>query len=88
MARIFAYAAYVHVWLGEEEDESSQVMWLIQYVVEADSHSADPWEPLVAEQGQTWRNRILNLLNRAWFERVWVGSTRRLQSNHPFDRFA
>ena len=64
MAKIYAKAGRVIVWLGEEVANSDQALEAIR--MSANSHST---APVVDE---TTKQAILDLLGRPWFQRIWV----------------
>lgn len=64
MAEIYSKASRVIVWLGEAENDSDQALEEIRLA--ADETST---EPLVNEPT---KQAILALLQRPWFERIWV----------------
>lgn len=73
MARIYAYAVSVTVWLGEEADDSSKVLNLLRRIVADDvkySYNSKEIAKRILEPAQT---AILALLDRSWFRRAWVG---------------
>ncbi|KAF1957119.1 ankyrin [Byssothecium circinans] len=61
MARIYGQANRVIVWLGKEEDDSNQALEIIRSVAEDGSIN-------VANN----QKAVLGLLQRPWFERIWV----------------
>lgn len=61
MARIYGQANRVIVWLGEEEDDSSQALETIRSVAESGLTNV----PMN-------RDAVLALVKRPWFERIWV----------------
>jgi hypothetical protein len=63
MAEIYAKATNVLVWLGEQEDDGDLALEAVRDVGKGQDKSIRP--PLVKQQ-------ILNLLQRPWFQRVWV----------------
>lgn len=64
MAEIYSKASRVIVWLGNEENDSTQALEEIRLA--ADDMSA---EPLVNKPN---KQAILTLLQRPWFKRIWV----------------
>lgn len=73
MARIYAYAVSVTVWLGEEADESSKVLTLLRRIVASDLKYSYNWEALASSILAPAADAILALWNRSWFRRAWVG---------------
>jgi hypothetical protein len=65
MAEIYAKASRVVVWLGEEKDNSDQALEEVRL---AAAGSLD-----LSKAPQPSRQVITTLLERSWFERVWVG---------------
>jgi hypothetical protein len=63
MAKIYGYAKSVNVWLGEAADSSDEALEAIRAV-------GTKYEKL--PEGQVTENAVISLLQRAWFERVWV----------------
>lgn len=74
MARIYAYAVSVTVWLGEEADDSSDVLELLRQIVADDVkytyNSRETTKAVLAPA----QNAIFALLDRSWFRRAWVCS--------------
>ncbi|KAK0716794.1 heterokaryon incompatibility protein-domain-containing protein, partial [Lasiosphaeria miniovina] len=68
MAKIYSKASRVIVWLGEEADGSDQAL--------EDIRAAADEEPANSPADETNRNNILTLLERRWFERIWVRGRR------------
>lgn len=64
MAEIYANASHVLVWLGEAEDDGDQALKAI-----SDAGQTSAKHVSCAELD---RNRILTLLQRPWFQRIWV----------------
>lgn len=71
MSKIYAHAAYVTVWLGEEADHSSDTLDLICAAAKLSPY----------RQGLEWFDRIRKeepsvkaLLRRPWFGRIWVSN--------------
>lgn len=70
MDKIFGHAAYVNVWLGEEED-SGEVFDSILYAAEENSIHPDV---LNSETGvDRLKPLFCGFLERPWFHRIWVG---------------
>jgi len=64
MAKIYSKASRVIVWLGEAADGSKQALETIRAA--ADEQTANPLVDKI-----NWE-AILTLLERGWFERIWV----------------
>ncbi|RYP60841.1 hypothetical protein DL770_009919 [Monosporascus sp. CRB-9-2] len=64
MARIFAKASRVIVWLGEVADNSDQALDVIRKAAKEQSTNA--------AINETNKQAILTLLKRPWFQRIWV----------------
>jgi hypothetical protein len=62
MAKIYGHANRVIVWLGEAEDDGDQALEVIRTIAEDES-------PNVSNND---RKAIITLLQRPWFERIWV----------------
>lgn len=71
MARIYAYAVSVSVWLGEEADDSSDVLALLRDLVANDVTYSYGWRSAVKPQAI---GALKAFLGRAWFRRAWVSS--------------
>lgn len=65
MARIYGQANRVIVWLGETADDSDQALEAIRSVAEDES----------TYMSNDSRKAVLALLQRSWFERIWVRSS-------------
>jgi len=70
MAKIYAKASRVIVWLGEATHNSGNAA--LEYIRSVS-------DVLAAEFDETMRGSIVNLLERSWFRRVWVRYTSPLQ---------
>ena len=68
MAKIYAQANRVIVWLGEKADDSDQALEVIR--VAADD------EPTYSSNNEMSQKAIFKLLERPWFRRIWVRSRR------------
>jgi len=64
MAEIYAKASRVLVWLGEAEDDGDQALEAIRLTGETSTKYLSHVKPS--------RHRILKLLQRPWFQRIWV----------------
>lgn len=64
MAKIYAKASRVIVWLGEAAGDSDQALRIIRKA--AEEHHTNP------AIDETNQQAILNLLERQWFQRIWV----------------
>jgi hypothetical protein len=64
MTKIYAKASRVIVWLGDEADKSSQALELIRKTAE-EQHTP-------SSMSESDQQMIVKLLERPWFERVWV----------------
>jgi len=64
MAEIYAKASRVLVWLGEAEDDGDQALKAILHARET--------SPKYLSHAESYRQQILKLLQRPWFQRVWV----------------
>lgn len=76
MARIYAYAVSVTVWLGEEDDGSSQVFNLMRRIVADDVKYSYDWRATAKAILAPASEAILALLERSWFRRAWVRCSR------------
>jgi hypothetical protein len=72
MARIYAYAVSVTVWLGEGDDASSQVLNLMRRIVADDVKYSYDWRATAKAIIAPASEAIFALLNRSWFRRAWV----------------
>lgn len=82
MARIYAYAVSVSVWLGEEADESSTVFDLLRNISAEDYLGevlkwSDAWWDTVNSRLVHAINALEALLDRSWFRRAWVSGSRK-----------
>jgi len=68
MAKIFAKASRVIVWLGEAADDSDQALVDIRMAAE-EQHTNSAIDET---HQQTNQPAILKLLERPWFQRIWV----------------
>lgn len=75
MARIYAYATSVSVWLGEEANESSHVFDLLQDMYSEDLKFNWLWRDEMLAKLLPSADSIQNLLDRPWFRRAWVCSS-------------
>lgn len=64
MAKIYANASNVLVWLGEAEHDSDQALKAIRYAGEASAKHLS--------HAQSHQYQISKLLQRPWFQRMWV----------------
>ena len=64
MAEIYANASHVLVWLGEAEDCGGQALIAINHVGQTSRKHVS--------HAEIDRNQILKLLQRPWFQRIWV----------------
>jgi hypothetical protein len=62
MAKIYGHANRVIVWLGEAEDDGDQALEVIRTIAEDESQNLSNND----------RKAIITLLQRPWFERIWV----------------
>ncbi|KAH6639674.1 heterokaryon incompatibility protein-domain-containing protein [Boeremia exigua] len=72
MARIYAYAVSVTVWLGEEADDSSNVLSLLRRIVAQDLKYSYNWRAVAESMLSPAADAIVALLGRSWFRRAWV----------------
>lgn len=72
MARIYAYAVSVTVWLGDEANDSSKALELLRRIVAGDLKYSYDWETAVATLLAPAADSIVALLGRSWFRRAWV----------------
>src|SRR5436305_10060911 len=76
MRRIFKKASAVHIWLGEEADNSAMAMSLVRRL--GGITPKGPGEPVIQYPDITADQKILHwkapaaLFQRPWWERVWV----------------
>lgn len=73
MARIYAKAGRIIVWLGEAADGSDRAIEVIR-VASAEQTPTPPDE--------TSQHAILRLLQRPWFQRIWVREQASEQPRH------
>ena len=66
IAKIYAKASRVIVWLGEAADQSDEALEEIRAAAEK--------EHLDTPIGATSQRAILTLLGRDWFRRIWVSA--------------
>ena len=70
MAEIYARARYVLIWLGDAEDdgdEALEAICLAGEIPERDSLRAETLSRM-----ETSSEKIIKLLRRPWFQRIWV----------------
>lgn len=85
MAKIYAKASRVIVWLGETANNSDQALEAIRVAAETQyknsvlyptnqqaSHALSNQQPRISSRDETDQDAILALLNREWFRRIWV----------------
>ena len=72
MARIYAYAMSVTIWLGEAENDSSKVLDLMRRIVADDSKDSYEWKATAKTILAPESKAIIALLHRSWFRRAWV----------------
>lgn len=65
MAKIYSKASRVIVWLGEATGNSDQALEVIRAAAEEEQSKNSPLD-------ETSRQAILTLLEREWFQRIWV----------------
>lgn len=71
MAKIYASAKQTIVWLGEEGDWSSEIFETIRVCGSGLE---------IRDQGSTWQGQAIDsLLQREWFQRIWVRQPIHLQ---------
>jgi hypothetical protein len=76
MTRIYKKAAGVHIWLGEQADNSEIAFQVARQI--ADKTPRGPGHPEIvypettAEQRDMYRKAVAKLCARPWWERVWV----------------
>jgi hypothetical protein len=78
MARIYAYALSVSVWLGEEENGSSSVMDMCRSVVAEGLSYSNEWRLTGSKHLERAEGALMLFVSRPWFRRVWVGFPSRL----------
>lgn len=76
MTRIYRKAAGVHIWLGEETEDSDLAMGLARQLSDVAKQGPgvqDAVYPEVSEEQRTanWK-ALISLLDRSWWARVWV----------------
>lgn len=74
MAMIYAKSSRVLVWLGQAETDGDHALEAIR--VAAEERSVKP------SMDKTNREAILRLLQRPWFQRIWVGEAAVQQLGH------
>jgi hypothetical protein len=76
MRRIYKSASSVHVWLGEEADDSSTAMDLFNALGAPPTHApgekAISYPTFSAEEIERHWSALVALFRRAWWERVWI----------------
>ena len=73
MAKIFAKASRVIVWLGEAADNSNQALEVIRKAAEEQhTNSTTNQHPTNSAINETNQQAVLRLLQRSWFQRIWV----------------
>ena len=76
MTRIYKKAAAVHVWLGEERDDSAIAMDVIRQlgdIIQRAPGEPKFWYPNISNAQKELHRRALNaFFRRPWWERVWV----------------
>jgi hypothetical protein len=72
MAKIYASAAHVTVWLGEIADESCNIFHTLNDLVKTNGHR--PWDLRLSMTNQLvgLNKSFQALLKRHWFKRIWV----------------
>jgi hypothetical protein len=70
MPLIYEFATTVNIWLGEATQDSKVGMLILSYFAhETAPHDQPPWTalpPLLVREG------LLDVMNRQWFQRMWV----------------
>jgi hypothetical protein len=98
MARIYAKANRVIVWLGEAADNSDRALKAIRRVAEQQHTSSAIYtgnqeeaapalpdqQPTDSTVEETDQQAILKLLERSWFERIWVSGRNQLYGQNLF----
>lgn len=77
MAEIYAKASQVLVWLGESEDNGDLVLKAISHAGGRQDDSL-----LRTEFAEREESNILKLLQRSWFQRIWVGKQTALKRSY------
>ena len=76
MTRIYKRASAVHVWLGEERDDSTLALDVLRKlgdIIRRAPGEAEYRYPVIPdEQKERHRRALIALFNRPWWERVWV----------------
>ena len=82
MAKIFAKASRVIVWLGEAADNSNQALEVIRMAAEEQHTNSTIYKtnrqapsnqhPTNSAINETNQQAVLRLLERPWFQRIWV----------------
>jgi hypothetical protein len=70
---IYAYATSVIVWLGEEADDSSEVLHDLDYVSRATKANIG-WTENLDMLIKRLSEPLQAFLTRPWFERVWASA--------------
>jgi Heterokaryon incompatibility protein (HET) len=70
MALIYEFATKVNIWLGEATPDSKTGMLILNYFAhETAPHDQPPWAALPPS---LVREGLLDVMNRQWFQRMWV----------------
>jgi len=72
MAQIYSQASRVVIWLGGAENDSDQALEDIRVAAEDESGTSDG-----LSSREPNKEAILKLLERPWFQRIWVREKRR-----------
>jgi hypothetical protein len=88
MARIYAYATSVSVWLGEADNDSSAMFDLLQDILTQRSKHSPGWERSIESKVVPAADGVQALLDRAWFRRAWVLKPSLLMYRHNIDKRA
>jgi hypothetical protein len=91
MAKIYAKASRVIVWLGEAADNSDEALKAIRRIAEEQHTNSAIYktnqEAVLAppdQQPKTDQQAILKLLEREWFQRIWVSGRNQIYGQSLF----
>ncbi len=76
MTKIFSKASTVHVWLGEEDDDSASTMKLLEqlstHVHIGPGETPKKFPRATPEEKRRYWKALISFFERPWWERVWV----------------
>ncbi|KAF2622382.1 hypothetical protein BU25DRAFT_211805, partial [Macroventuria anomochaeta] len=76
MARIYAFALGLSIWLGKEADDSFSVLEMCRTVLAHDPPHVGEWQSVATKMNLTER-ALIAFMSRPWFRRVWRSAHQR-----------